>query len=496
MVEQPCPTCGGQAAQAGEPGGAGRTGTSIGDVVDLPVGRRARVLRGHPAPGRGRARASIPTSPARSSRKSATGCASSATSGSTTSRSAAAPASLSGGEAQRIRLATQIGSRLVGVLYILDEPSIGLHQRDNERLLGTLRGLRDLGNTVHRGGARRGHHPRRRPRDRPRARAPGASAARWWRRGRSTTILAPPDLAHRRATSGDELRIPVPAGAARGASPAAAPRSSAPAPTTCANLTVDIPLGLFVAVTGVSGSGKSTPGHRHPLPGAGAALLPRAGGARRARPDRGARPDRQGHRHRPEPDRAHAALQPRHLHRALHADPRAVHPAARGEDARLRPGPLLLQREGRALRGVPGRRAGEDRDALPARRLRALRGVQGPAVQPRDARGALQGAEHRRRARPDGGGRARLLRAASGASPRSSSCSTTSGWATSTSARRPPRSPAARRSGSSSPPSSPSATPAARCTSSTSRPPGSTSRTCGCCSRCCTGWWTRATAWS
>ncbi|HUH14007.1 MAG TPA: excinuclease ABC subunit UvrA [Longimicrobiales bacterium] len=55
---------------------------------------------------------------------------------------------LSGGEAQRIRLATQIGSRLVGVLYILDEPSIGLHQRDNERLLGTLEQLRDLGNTV------------------------------------------------------------------------------------------------------------------------------------------------------------------------------------------------------------------------------------------------------------------------------------------------------------------------------------------------------------
>jgi len=55
---------------------------------------------------------------------------------------------LSGGEAQRIRLATQIGSRLVGVLYILDEPSIGLHQRDNRRLLNTLIGLRDLGNSV------------------------------------------------------------------------------------------------------------------------------------------------------------------------------------------------------------------------------------------------------------------------------------------------------------------------------------------------------------
>src|SRR5213075_1192881 len=56
--------------------------------------------------------------------------------------------SLSGGEAQRIRLATQIGSRLVGVLYILDEPSIGLHQRDNARLLATLKELRDIGNTV------------------------------------------------------------------------------------------------------------------------------------------------------------------------------------------------------------------------------------------------------------------------------------------------------------------------------------------------------------
>jgi excinuclease ABC subunit A len=57
-------------------------------------------------------------------------------------------ATLSGGEAQRIRLATQVGSRLVGVLYVLDEPSIGLHARDNKRLLDTLKGLRDLGNTV------------------------------------------------------------------------------------------------------------------------------------------------------------------------------------------------------------------------------------------------------------------------------------------------------------------------------------------------------------
>ena len=59
-----------------------------------------------------------------------------------------AAATLSGGEAQRIRLATQIGSALVGVLYVLDEPSIGLHQRDNARLVATLERLRDLGNTV------------------------------------------------------------------------------------------------------------------------------------------------------------------------------------------------------------------------------------------------------------------------------------------------------------------------------------------------------------
>src|SRR3979411_2132814 len=59
-----------------------------------------------------------------------------------------AAATLSGGEAQRIRLATQIGSALGGVLYLLDEPSIGLHQRDNQRLIATLRRLRDLGNTV------------------------------------------------------------------------------------------------------------------------------------------------------------------------------------------------------------------------------------------------------------------------------------------------------------------------------------------------------------
>ena len=71
-----------------------------------------------------------------------------------------ATATLSGGEAQRIRLATQIGAGLMGVLYILDEPSIGLHQRDNERLIATLERLRDLGNTVIVVEHDEGYHPR------------------------------------------------------------------------------------------------------------------------------------------------------------------------------------------------------------------------------------------------------------------------------------------------------------------------------------------------
>ncbi len=85
---------------------------------------------------------------------------------------------LSGGEAQRIRLASQIGAGLVGVMYVLDEPSIGLHQRDNERLLGTLTRLRDMGNTVivveHDEDAIRHGRPHRRHR----ARAPACMAAK------------------------------------------------------------------------------------------------------------------------------------------------------------------------------------------------------------------------------------------------------------------------------------------------------------------------------
>ena len=147
MRDVPCPVCEGTTAQAGDPGrddGGGR----VRREVHRP-GRRAvhrRVLgvpqRAHPRHPRDR------RSPARCSRRCSPGSASCSTSGWTTCRLSRAAGTLSGGEAQRIRLATQIGSGLVGVLYVLDEPSIGLHQRDNRRLIETLVRLRDLGNTL------------------------------------------------------------------------------------------------------------------------------------------------------------------------------------------------------------------------------------------------------------------------------------------------------------------------------------------------------------
>jgi excinuclease ABC subunit A len=163
--------------------------------------------------------------------------------------------SLSGGEAQRIRLATQIGSRLVGVLYILDEPSIGLHQRDNARLLGTLGQLRDLGNTVivveH-------DDETMRAADYILDLGPGAG-----KHGGVVVASGTVDEVARngasltgRYLSGD-LKIPIPP-ARRPADPRRSIRVIGAREHNLRNLDVEIPLGLFVSVTGVSGSGKST----------------------------------------------------------------------------------------------------------------------------------------------------------------------------------------------------------------------------------------------
>lgn len=162
--------------------------------------------------------------------------------------------SLSGGEAQRIRLATQIGSRLVGVLYILDEPSIGLHQRDNKRLLNTLLGLRDLGNTV-----LVVEHDREtiETADYVIDLGPGAG-----KKGGEVVACGSPLSIKRnnhsltgRYLSG-KLSIPVPEKRRIGNGDNLSIMGASG--NNLKKIKVDIPLGIFTCITGVSGSGKST----------------------------------------------------------------------------------------------------------------------------------------------------------------------------------------------------------------------------------------------
>jgi excinuclease ABC subunit A len=164
--------------------------------------------------------------------------------------------SLSGGEAQRIRLATQIGSRLVGVLYILDEPSIGLHQRDNARLLDTLRRLRDLGNTVlvveH-------DEETIRAADHVIDLGPGAGkhGGEVIAAGTVDDIIAAPASITGAYLSG-RRRVATRNGQRRQPEPRRILRIENAREHNLRGVTCEVPLGLFVAVTGVSGSGKST----------------------------------------------------------------------------------------------------------------------------------------------------------------------------------------------------------------------------------------------
>ena len=169
----------------------------------------------------------------------------------TLSRSAA---TLSGGESQRIRLATQIGSSLMGVLYILDEPSIGLHQRDNDKLLDTLRHLRDLGNTVlvveH-------DEDTMRAADYIVDVGPGAGihGGEIVAAGTVEDIIAEPRSITGQYLSGKK-KIPVPAERRTGNGKFL--RVFGAAENNLKNIDVEIPLGTFTCVTGVSGSGKSS----------------------------------------------------------------------------------------------------------------------------------------------------------------------------------------------------------------------------------------------
>ncbi|MEM3525900.1 MAG: excinuclease ABC subunit UvrA, partial [Candidatus Jordarchaeaceae archaeon] len=165
-----------------------------------------------------------------------------------------ATGTLSGGEAQRIRLATQIGSSLVGVIYILDEPSIGLHHRDKKKLIETLKELRDLGNTIivveH---------------DEDTIRAadyiidlgPGAGRNGGWvvATGSPEQIMVNKNSLTGRYLSGD-LKIPVPSKRRKGNGKYLIVRGAQH--NNLKNIDVKFPLGVFICVTGVSGSGKSS----------------------------------------------------------------------------------------------------------------------------------------------------------------------------------------------------------------------------------------------
>ena len=161
---------------------------------------------------------------------------------------------LSGGESQRIRLATQIGSSLMGVLYILDEPSIGLHQRDNDKLLATLKHLRDLGNTVivveH-------DDETMRAADHIVDIGPGAGihGGHVVYNGDVQVLLACKESITGQYLSGIK-KVEVPSSRRKGSGKKL--KITGAAQNNLKNINVDIPLGCFVCVTGVSGSGKSS----------------------------------------------------------------------------------------------------------------------------------------------------------------------------------------------------------------------------------------------
>lgn len=160
---------------------------------------------------------------------------------------------LSGGEAQRIRLATQIGSGLVGVCYILDEPSIGLHQKDNDKLLNTLKNLRDLGNTLivveH-------DEDTMLEADYIVDIGPGAGShgGRVIAQGNAQEIMEAEDSVTGQYLSG-RVQVPVPEQRRK---PKGWLAVSGAAENNLKNITVNIPMGIFTCVTGVSGSGKSS----------------------------------------------------------------------------------------------------------------------------------------------------------------------------------------------------------------------------------------------
>ena len=313
---------------------------------------------------------------------------------------------LSGGEAQRIRLATQIGSGLMGVLYVCDEPSIGLHPADDYRLIQTLKGLRDLGNTVliveH-------DEAIMRAADYIVDLGPGAGE-----HGGHVVATGPVEdiIAEPRSITGQYLggtrQIPLPETRREGNGERLVIRGAAQ--NNLKDIDVEIPLGMFVCVTGVSGSGKSTLINE---------ILYKklAQQFYRARDRAGAVRDIEGIEHIDKVvdiDQSPIGRTPR-SNPATYTDTftpiREVY--AKVPESRMRglqAGAVLVQREGRALRGLHGGRAYQYRDAVFAGRDGAVRDMRGEAVQPGGAGDLLAGREYRGCAGDDGYGGAGHLR--------------------------------------------------------------------------------------
>ncbi|MBA4070935.1 MAG: excinuclease ABC subunit UvrA [Gemmatimonas sp.] len=253
MLVAECPECGGSRLKP-ESLGVTVGKMNIGDLVDLPVADALAFIEKVPlrAPGRRGLDPEIAGPIVKEVSERLRFLVDVGLDYLTLNRSAE---SLSGGEAQRIRLATQIGSKLVGVLYILDEPSIGLHQRDNARLLATLKRLRDLGNTVlvveH---------------DEETIRAadylidlgPGAGkhGGEVVAQGSVADVIATPGSLTGAYLRG-EKSVPVPA-ARRARDTRRQLVVEGAKEHNLRDLTLEVPLACFTAVTGVSGSGKST----------------------------------------------------------------------------------------------------------------------------------------------------------------------------------------------------------------------------------------------
>ena len=269
-----------------------------------------------------------------------------------------AAATLSGGESQRIRLATQIGSSLMGVLYILDEPSIGLHQRDNDMLLDTMKHLRDLGNTLlvveH-------DEDTMRAADYIVDIGPGAGVhgGQVVACGTAEEVMNTPG-----SITGDYLsgrkKIPVPTERRKGNGNFLTIRGAAE--NNLQNVDVSIPLGTFTCVTGVSGSGKSSLVNE--------ILFKRlAADLNRAKTRPGKHAGIEGEEFLDKvididqsPIGRTPPLQPGHLHRAVQRHPGAVRLHPRRQEPGLQRRAVLLQCAGRPVRGLPGRRPAENRE--------------------------------------------------------------------------------------------------------------------------------------